>query len=106
MYTSITTKLDKIREQNKNPSVLDIIQAAQLEEEIYERSEMSKVTLNLNNIDIDAESIEADEEQLLAMELKRKHEEEPEDDDEQDNPQFEKYNPRWNQQQPDQSRGC
>ena len=52
MFTAITKKLDKIREQNKNPTVNDIIQAAQLEEEIFERGQMDKVTLNLNNIDI------------------------------------------------------
>ena len=38
--------------KNKTPTVTDIIQAAQLEEEMYERSEMDKMTLNLNNMNV------------------------------------------------------
>ena len=51
MFTNITKKLDRIKEQNKNPTIQDIIQAAQIEEESYERGEMSKVALHLNHMD-------------------------------------------------------
>ena len=50
MFTSITKKLDKIRELNKNPTVQDYIQAAQQEEEVFERGQLDKLTLNLNHI--------------------------------------------------------
>ena len=62
MFKGITKKLDKIREQNKTPTVTDIIQAAQLEEEIHERSEMDKLSLELNNINV------RDESEVLALE--------------------------------------
>ena len=66
---------------------------------------MSKVSLNLNNIDIGDNNIEEDENELLTVE-------EPGDQNIQetqyqgDDEQFESYNQRWNQRQhPDQSNG-
>ena len=92
MFAAIMKKLDKIREQNKTPTVTDIIQAAQLEEEIFERSEMDKMTLSLNNIDIE----DGDENEVFAIEEQQEHEQdnqyEPNNETEYEE-QY--YNPRW-----------
>ena len=53
MFTAITKKLDKIREQGKTPTVTDIIQTSQMQEEVFERSEIDQLTLNLNLIEED-----------------------------------------------------
>ena len=110
MFSAITKRLDKIKETGKKPSVNDITQVAQHEEETYERSNISKVEVHLNNL-----QVEENENELLAVEESEEDKQyqdfhNPEEEDDRDFDENKYHNSwahrsGWNQREyPDQSR--
>ena len=51
MYQAVNKKLDLIRQSNKNPSISDYVEICQIEEECQERSQIAKLSLEVNQIE-------------------------------------------------------
>ena len=52
MYKAVHKKLDLIRQSNKNPGISDYIQICQMEEESHERSQMAKLSMEVNQLEL------------------------------------------------------
>ena len=60
MYQAVNKKLDLIRQDNKKPGITDYVHICQVEEESYERSQIAKLSTEVNQIQVEEDSNEED----------------------------------------------
>ena len=58
MYQAVNKKLDLIRQGNKNPGISDYVHICQVEEECHERSQIAKLSMEVNQIEVEENIIE------------------------------------------------